>query len=377
MVTIRASSLDRVLLCPGSLTLVPLVAPRDGQEGDEGTALHWLAHSEMVKDMAAVGDPGPTPVMPPSLAFSHWISDYYVRTVRDIVPADWSLEVEAALAYEFGRFALSGHIDSLAMSPDATEAVFFDLKTGYDPVDPADCNEQCFGYGCLLLQAYPSLRRVTGYIVQPRNDEDEGFQRISRPMILEGDVLANSISTLTRRVNTALDNAMTVETGMRQCKWCPAAMQCPAQIELRKHMKATITPEYLATLTATPDDAAIAEIVMTGRTIARPLEDAEKLLKDRIRANGEAAGIRIMTEGGSYSYPDPHAFYRATRNRVPDDAKYAATVKPSMTALRAVLAEVTGLPKTAKKGESVASIIDSEFKPLAVQGVREKLVFPS
>jgi hypothetical protein len=373
---IRASSLDRILACPGSMTLCARVAPRDGTEAIDGTAIHWISHTRMVTELAAVGNPGPTPEIPKSVAFSQWIVDYYVRTVRELVPSDWSLEVEAALAYELGRFTLSGHIDCVAMNADATEAIGFDLKTGYDPVDIAEENWQVLGYAVLLLQAYPSLTKITFHIVQPRNDEDEGFPRVSS-VVIDGAVLANATATLTARVNHALDNCMEVETSMKACKWCSAALICPAQIKLREEMKATITPEYLESLQATPDDAKIAEIVVMGRTVARPIEDAEKLLKERIRLNGEAAGIRIKVEGGSYSYPDPVAFYNATRARIPEDAKYAATVKPSMTALKEVLAEVTGLPKTSKKGESVASIIDSEFKPLAVQGTRERLVFPT
>ena len=33
--TIRASSLDRVLSCPGSLTVNAIVKPRDGDDGDD------------------------------------------------------------------------------------------------------------------------------------------------------------------------------------------------------------------------------------------------------------------------------------------------------------------------------------------------------
>lgn len=376
--TLRASSLDRILACPGSMTLCARVAPRGGDEATEGTALHWLAHAQMVKDMAAAGDPGPTPPIPKAVAFSSWIVDYYVRTVRETVPPDWSLEVEAAMAYDLGGFTLSGHIDSIAMSPDATEAIGFDLKTGYDPVDIAEENWQVLSYAVLLLRAYPTLRKITFFIVQPRNDEDAGLQRVSS-VIIEGDVLANAERVLVGRINDALGRAHEVETSLKACKWCAAALVCPAQIKLRELMKATLTEEFLATLRQTPDDAALAEWVMSGRMVNRPIEDATELLKERVRAAGtlalEGVSVTIKSKPGRYTFPDPVAFYRATRQRLPDDTAYAETVTPSVTKLKEKLAEATGLPKTSKKGESVESLFAQEFRPLCEQSTSEQLVF--
>lgn len=379
MKTLRCSELDRELLCNGSLTLVPRVTKRKGDEGVEGSWLHWTGHNTLKELHGASGEIGPTPEVPKTINFCQWISDYYVRTVTETVPQSWSLECEVALAYEFGRFILSGHIDCVAINADATEAIGFDLKTGYDPVDPADFNEQLFGYIVLLLQAYPSLRKITFYIVQPRNDEDEGFQRVSS-VTLEGATVANAEATLVRRINAALDNAMEVETSMKACKWCSAAMQCPAQLKLKEEMKATLTPEYLETLKATPDDGALVRWVMDAKSLNRPMEDATDMLKERIKANGSAVGgdgtlVTIKQEGGSYSFPNPGEFYRAQRRLLPDDDVYAATVKPSVTKIKDALAETRGIPKSSKKGDSAASVFAAELGHLCEQGTRERLVF--
>ena len=135
-------------------------------ESSEGVYLHWLTHDRMKTELGAVGELGPKPPATPGIAFSHWISDFYFSVVKETVPADWSIEVEAALAYEMplareimvpvvergqlrmepcNSFTLSGHIDCLAMSPDGTRAIGFDLKTGYDPVDIAEYNWQILG----------------------------------------------------------------------------------------------------------------------------------------------------------------------------------------------------------------------------------------
>lgn len=403
-VTIRCSELDRAITCNGSLVLTRLVSPRSGDEGDLGTAIHWLSHARMQKELSAGGDIGKQPPMPKSLAFSAWVGDWYFDHVKETVPADWSLECEVPLAYEFNLpapvemvvvdwkdgvpiislrsvsvFTLSGHIDCLALNADATEAIGFDLKTGFDPVDPAEENWQMLGYVVLLLQAYPTLRKVTFWVVQPRNDEDEGFQRASS-VVIEGDRLRNATRTLIGELAKAINNRMEVNTGIKACKWCPAAMQCPAAIELRELMKAHLTPELLAAVKVTPDDPALVEWVIAGRTLNRPIEDAEAMLKERIRQKGfadapDGTRVTIKTQGGSYSFPDPVAFYRETRKLIPDDAVYAGTVKPSVTKTVDALAKVYGLPKSSKAGPSGRSTFDGALGPLVQQGTKEILVF--
>jgi len=380
MKSFRCSELDRVLACPGSAILVPMVESRKGDEGTEGTALHWIAHNRMLEELAAIGPADfAQPTIPKSVAVSGWISDYYFNHVKETAPAEWSLQVECEIIESFDTFTLSGHIDSVAISPDATEAIGFDLKTGYDPVDTADENWQILGYSVLLLTAYPTLRKITFYIVQPRNDEDEGFQRVSS-VTLDGATLAGAPASLAKAIAASMARADEVETSMKACKWCSAAIICPAANALKDLMKAKLTPEFLATVKATPDDAALGEWVMSSRMLNRPMEDAEKLLKERIKANGHATAadgtvITIKEEGGSYSFPDPGAFYRATREIIADDDKYASTVKPSTTRTKEVIAEVMGIPKTSKRTASAQSVFDDKLRPLAVQGVREKLVF--
>lgn len=379
MKSFRCSELDRVLACNGSMVLVPLVDPRSGQEGAEGTYLHHAAHARMQKELSAAGDIGPRPPMPKSVAFSSWVGDFYFRHVQETAPADWSLECEVPLAYGFETFNLSGHIDCLALSPDGTEAIGFDLKTGYDPVDAADCNWQILGYMVLLLMAYPELKKITFWIIQPRNDEDEGFERCSS-ITMEGGRLANATATLQEALNVAIANSMEVNTSPKGCKWCAAAMQCPAAIELRELMKATLTPELLASIKATPDDAALGEWVMAAQSLDKPMEDAKRLLKDRIKLNGSATAadgtvITIKTQGGSYTFPDPVAFYRETRKLLQSDEVYAATVKPSVSKTIDALAEVLDLPKTSKNGPSARSTFDGALKPLCEQGEKQILVF--
>lgn len=400
--TIRASSLDRVLSCPGSLTVNAVVKPREGDDGDEGTFCHWISAQRIKTEMGAIGDIGAQPRGP--FPHSTWISDYYVRHVMEVTPADYSLECEAALAYEFtadapkrirtiewlpgprpvpllrvgayAGFILSGHIDCLALSPDATHAIGWDLKTGYDPVDCADSNWQILGYCVLLKRAYPGLLSVTFYIVQPRNDEDEGYERISVVTITDLDA---ATATLATKIADAISRPLELNTTIKGCKFC-VGCSCPAIRAEQEKMKLTMTEEALAGLKAEPDDETLAEFAIGAKLLAKPTEDAKAILNARLDKVEQIVGadgtiITKQIQKGAWKVNDEQAFFRAMREVLPSDEQLARVTKPSMTALKDEIAKAMNVPKTSKNGVSAASVFDSTFAPLATQGVRQLVQF--
>lgn len=398
--TFRCSSLDRDLNCNGAIVLVPLVAPREGDEGAEGTGLHHSGHSRIIKELGATGEIGPKPVA--NLSFSHWIADYYFNHVRETVPAEWSLECEAALSYEFflkeprhvtdvewvdgapvvsrelaDGFVLSGHIDCVALSPDATEAIGWDLKTGYDPVDVAESNWQILGYCVLLRRAYPSLAKVTFYIVQPRNNEDEGDQRVSSVTIENLDA---AVETLAARIEAAMANSMEVNSGHTQCRWCPVGCQCPALQADLEIMKITMTAEAVALIKRTPDPETLAEWVIGARTLTQPTKDATELLHKVLDATAvvtSRSGVVVTRkiQKGSYDVPDRAKFHAALKAVLPSEDSFVKTHDPSMTKIKEEIAAVMNVPKTSKAGISAEGIFDAQLRPLVVQGERRLLQF--
>jgi hypothetical protein len=60
----------------------------------------------------------------------------------------------------------------------------------------------------------------------------------------------------------AMDKAMQLKTG-KQCKYC-VGCSCPAIRAEQKLMEMTLTPEILATIKRTPDDAQLADFVIIG-----------------------------------------------------------------------------------------------------------------
>lgn len=373
----RCSSLDRALACPGSTILCGIVDPRDGTEGAEGTELHRRSAVRLVTEYGATAaeDADITGDNAKPL-FGDWIVSYYVRQIAETVPQDWAMEVEAGLAYEWGAITISGHIDCFAIGPDGTEAIGFDLKTGYDPVDEAESNWQMLGYIILLFRAYPSLKKVTFYIIQPRNDEDEGFPRVSHVTVTN---LEAATELLVSKCRHAVANADEIETGRVQCKWCAAAKQCPATKAVRDLMKMKLTPEAVAQIKRTPDDATLADWVIAGRIIGRPLDDAEKLAKERIEKEGQIAAtdgtvITQKEENGSYKVLNPYGLWGTVAELLPEKRR-ALCAKWSMTAIKDQIAEELNVPKSGKAAVTAESVFDAKVRVHVEQGKRRKFVF--
>ncbi len=374
--TFRSSESDRVLLCNGSITLVPLVEPRVGDDGIEGSAIHHDSAVRIIRDLggSCEGDlPMPDPSWP-TLRFSKWIGEFYTRHIAETAPEGWSLECEVPLAFEFERFILSGHIDCLAVSPDATQCIGYDLKTGYNYVDAAECNEQVFSYCGLLKLAYPTLQRIEFYVTQPRADEDEGFERITH-VVLEGERLENSLATIERRFNAALDNRMELNTGRTQCKWCPAAISCPALIIERDQMKLQLTPEAIAQIKRQPEDTTLGDWILAGKTLARPIEDAQELAKERIAKTGalvasDGTQITVKVSPGSYKILDKLGMWKAVAELLPEERR-AVAAKWSMTELDDQIAEQFSVPKGGKGAVTGRTIRTDKTAAFVEQGERK------
>ncbi len=374
--TVRCSSLDQLFFCHGSRTLQALVRPRFGTESHEGTYSHWRVAKELIDHLGATEpDGGVTsgtlPVGYKLSKQSEWLLAYFLAHVTETIPNSWALMVELPLAYEFARFILSGHLDVFAINTEGTEAIGLDWKTGYRIVDPAESNNQVLGYLGLMKRAYPMLRKITFQIVQPRANEEAGEQRVST-VTHEGEQLDRDLAYLEAKVNEALEDPMTVNSGITQCAWCAAAgPQCPAWWGDFLSMQATLTPELLARIKAEPDDEMLGEMIVRARTLRRPIEDAEELIRERLDAVGRinAMGVSITQEirGGKWKVVAPVEMLDAVRAILPD-AEFAEVVSYSTDRLKDSCAKVLGCPKSGKQAVTAEKVFIEKFAPHMQQG---------
>ncbi len=374
--------MDRALSCNGSLTVVPLVDAREGDEGHEGTMLHWMIADRCIRELGALPPPGglPPPDVPAGYKLpknSLWIVDWAIRHVIDTIPADWCLMVEVEMVHVFNRWVNVGHADIVATSPDGKKAKGKDWKTGRDPVDPADNNEQVGSYSGLIHCEWPSVEEVEFEICQPRisDDDEHGFERVSKVVITN---MPQLVSAMDRRICGALNNPMKLKTG-KQCKYC-VGCSCPALDAEQKLMELTMTPEVLAQIKRTPDDAKLAEFVIIAGRLEKPAKDAKEMLHKRLDVQpsivaADGTTVTRKVEKGGYEIPDRPAFLSAVKELLPSEASQAKVLTPSMTRLKDEIATTMNIPKSGKGAVTAETVFDAKLRPLCEQGERRILVY--
>lgn len=380
---IRVSSLNWLLSCHGARTLVPiaiargLVANEETEITRSGTMIHYRGAQRLIAAGAVgtVDTPPDADIWQPD-PFEKFIEDYWVDTILAVTPPDWAMEVEASLEWDTPDFRLTGHLDLFAINADATEAEIDDLKGGYIPVDAADCNWQLTGYLVLLLLVYPTLRRVKLRIVQPRNNPDDGFERVTEVTVEIND--DSVINFLKGKIKEALADQMTLETG-KQCRYCPAALICAAQEELRKEMKIQLTEGDIAAIAAASNDETLGRWARDSKILSAPMEKARALLKARLEEKKEIVledGTRLFLKGGfgPRKITDVPAALDKAKRVVPEDELFSECVKFSLTSFTDLVAKRLSLPKTSKKGTSAESWVATNFDSLTTREVTKTLV---
>lgn len=320
---IRASGLDDLFRCHGSRLVRARVGGTTGKMASAGNWCHYEAATRLVGGFsaihldehgkeAALEKPALLPGWKPTW-FDIWMVDFYVGVIRDTMDADMFLEVELALAWDFKRFTLTGHPDAFAISPDGRFAKAWDFKRGEVPVDPADENWQVMSYIVLLFLSYEALREVTFYVVQPRNDPDDGWDRVSEACV-KREALDGLIESLEAEVGQALDHEMSLHTGWKQCRYCAGATQCPAIKKLDKAMKHQMDTGELEAIVQDPAIEPLMEMYLSLKTLAAVHERA----KDEVGARVDAAGGALTFGAGQRAY-----FKESNGGRVCQDMKAA------------------------------------------------------
>jgi hypothetical protein len=413
---VRASNTNTVFECHGSLLLSPRITLRRRKDGDQGELLHYLTARRAVDELGASEPEGG--LKPPSLgkdakvpAFTAWIVDWAIRHIKETIPADWSLMVEVGFAYRYElprpvwvpvseiigavpadhdvkegmvciRYVVvSGHQDVLGISPCGKRSKGIDWKCGPVGADAAEYNWQAATYLSLTHIAYEP-EESDFCLAQPLVDEEAtGVPRISN-VTLKGPQLAAMTREIAEQINKALEDRYTTNSAPKQCKWCPVALarpwDCPSLNAEELYMKAQIESGLLERLKAAPNDAALGDFVLSGRTIAGPVKEATELLHERLEANGyvdAACGKRITVkkQNGTIKILDPLAYYNRLAGVLPVE-RLALAVKPSKDRVIDQVAATLDLPKTSEKGHSATSWYEDNVKGFTEQETKRILV---
>lgn len=379
---IRCSSTDRRINCPGSAVLESIIAPRASDEVSwEGTMIHWEVAWRCVRDLGAVQPDGGIPMplgVPPGYrlpSYVAWIVDWCFKVAKEQSPAGWALEVEGELQWEFDHFILQGHPDKYATSPDGIHGMDNDWKAGRTPVLPAEVNWQVASYMALRERIY-GLKHLRYEIDQPWNDEEAGFQRQSH-VELEGLALEKNTTTLEEYINDSLSDASLLNTGTH-CGYC-VGLACPALEALLYDMKMRLTPEILAGIKTTMDDTKLVDLVAEARTLNRPIEDAEAMLKDRLETNPVLLGsdgreARIKESSGGFKVVDPVGMFGWLKGLM-SDAQLAPALSYPGGRIKDQIAKAMDIPASGKAPMTAKSVFEGGAAPFIEPTVKKQIIF--
>lgn len=387
----RASEVPTVLYCSGSAFLTRRVREARRVLASAAALMGTWCHADgalgLIEKHGATnyGPPIVRPAEYKSNAFAEWISRYYQTAVAEHTSADMAMEVEAEFDSDilgggpdaptdipaFSRFQLTGHIDCFAMTADGTEAIGFDLKAGINIVTEAGDNAQVLAYIVLLKLAYPTLRKVTFYIVQPQNDPDSGVDRITEIVVDGEDKLRGAVAYLERELNYACDHPYDLNSdGPRPpCGNCAAKLVCPAYRGDLEPMKLSLTKEAFDAIKLHPDPTELGRIELAARKFKPLFEAAHDELAERIGENGlDVDGVKLVRET------------RAGRRKITDNLMADAALRDLPHALRVgtyeykpaaiedALAEHLKLPKKSVKGHDAKKEYNARFGHFTEQG---------
>lgn len=366
--TIRCSELDRVLRCGGSLKLCSLIVDQRGTDWVQGV----IGHHEIASKLCSGPLPWPEQIKPGEKFAEPWAIDWCIRRANEFIDYPHRM-VEHALAYEFDRYNLSGHIDYLGISTDAKQAALIDWKLGRRPTDPADSNDQVAGYIVLTKRAWPSLDVIRAAIGQPFNNEDAGFPRFS-VVEVGGSDLDDLMESMDDRINGALDKGDELSRSVIGCKYCSAFAQCEEIKLLRKRMKTKLTPAMLAEIQSETPDAELADIVLDWRTLKGPMEAIDTVVRGKIKKGGpivanSGARLSLETKNGQWKAVNKHELFKAVKDVLPEE-RMANAITFSVGELVEQIAEEKGIPETSSEGLCARDVFDGYMAPHMQQGTQ-------
>lgn len=285
-VALRASSANRIALCPGSARASWGIASMDSPASLRGTRIHaWLAWQ-------ASGEYDTEPVLLPDEkadAEAMW-------AVASPIMGDRTVSIERRLS----RLGWSGQPDLVVLGVDP---VVVDYKSGWGEVDQAPDNAQMRVYAVLAAIDY-YCAHIEAVIVTPR-----GLH--SRVEYKAEDLLAAHAEICAVRDAALRPNAPRIPSP-DACKWCPAfgKTSCPETCQAIERAGTTMPAVSLESLLPEQIGAAAQAWVI----IRKRGEQLEDEVRRRLEAGEDIPGAKLKASGVTASIPDAQAAY----NLVPD-----------------------------------------------------------
>lgn len=212
-----ASSSERWLGCPGSVTLCESAPPQvSSQYADEGTKAHDLAEKMLRDDKTIVIEDYDKEMLDHAYSYAKYVRKLQKETHGTLV-------IETKISLDFIYPEMFGTVDAAIIDHFNTLHVI-DFKYGQGYAVEAEENTQLMYYGVGLAHQFAwNFETIKFHIVQPRAYHELGPVRTWE---VTRDYLKQFAQVLAFGVRRTLEEPTTYNEGP-WCKWCPALAICP------------------------------------------------------------------------------------------------------------------------------------------------------
>lgn len=308
---LSASSAERWMTCPGSVSLSAGVPNRSSSFAAEGTAAHHIG-AEVLRNKAALSSfLGKTAKVE---GYEIDLSDELLEAVQvyvddsdeDTYEGDVILIEQSfteALKKLHPKFGGSG--DRVRWRPSTRQLRVTDYKHGAGvPVD-VDDNKQLkvYALGALLTNPQFNAEEVEIRIVQPRCDHEQGRCRSYKFPAMD---LLDFAGELVEAAKRTEEFGADLKPSKKACKWCPAnsANKCPA---IEKETHALVRADFSVIEPEAYSLAQIAEFLEKAPLVEARISAMREFAYQRACAGEEIPGWKLVDKRATRKWTDDSA----------------------------------------------------------------------
>ncbi len=269
MITIRCSSLPRIMSCPASLDVGEVQTQSSNENASIGTAVH-----DVIADIIRSGDFKMPDLYPyaarhgvdvEDISFLCWrglaIWKQYAPMLKNV---EVEREHETAISDEI---ELTGHPDVTA-TLESGQGVIIDWKTGSEK----DCVDQLLGYAALCFTGNPKGVKVIVANLRENMSDVRNFESEDIDQFIEGG--SEIVGMKNKPYNPTADN----------CQYCPRRLDCPAKEKAAKLAVMEMTVVNKNNSLTTPEQ--LAGLYDSAASLSRTLEQYKDALKMAVKDAG-------------------------------------------------------------------------------------------
>ena len=282
----RPSSIDRVMLCPGSVVMGARVPQQKGSFNkytDAGTAAHKVVEDALRGVRTPEEWCDRKVILDAATDRGVYVDEEMVDAANlylSVVESRMTPTTEMFIEHRLSLAPLDpsdplfaenrGTGDTVLVDRSARKITIIDLKYGQGVKVPGD-SPQLRDYALMAMVTFSAdgggWDTIETIIVQPRDRDEE--QRIKPVLFTASDLLDGFLPEIAAAMEGALDVNAPLTPGKKQCRWCPASGQdargapvCPALAQETFHIAASAfaaagMPSHNASSAMVPIPAAV------------------------------------------------------------------------------------------------------------------------